>query len=739
MAIIDLSSGKITDEAPAQFQSVRPIQEPKKGGVIDLETGGFVGSAAPPPLPGVSSFGAELTPPDLPPKTRAERDLPELGSGGLLAGEDTATIAKIAPLLLVTTDPNEIADIVESNFENIKRTTTGKDGIVLLNNRETGAQVVINKPGISKIDILQGLGLMTAFSGPAALGRAALGRGAFGLSGLKAAGLAGGVGAGGQQGAIEIIQQQLGGEINEEEIALAGTLGFAAEAVVPAIRALRDRRAAKQLGVEVGEVAEAVERIGPAREAIEGLRQATGVNVGLFKAQQTQQPSTLIKQRLLPQLNASSRKAVDELERQNKDVFDATMNLINQVAPERVAETGAKRFRKAAQDSIASAVKARSDAVRPLYKDAFEEAGRDGLNVDLKPVTNFVKQELDSLVSDDPAAKALKSFLGRLKGTKTKGIPAGKILGAGGEELTPAIKGEVKPLSLEQLQSAKRTTDAIIDQSGGIALNSAQKNAKRLLSQAEKLYVDQIGKVSPKFKVANEEFARLSAPVKELEDSILGTTANIKDVNLKDITSKIFNPTETNPTVIKKAKQIIQNVDPGAWDDILRVEFQRRVGGMAGRAETEAIELSGNTPGQLRRAIFGSDPKRNVLLAGMNPTQKKNFLWLESVLKRAESGRAQGSPTAGFLKAMEDIKGVFSTIRDTIFSPLKTIQGVGEGALFDRNASKFADVLFNPKWEPKLRELRTANPTTEKAGKIFREIFEAAKPAVQVERIEEQK
>lgn len=695
-------------------------------------------SSSPAGVPGLSTTGAEFTPPDLPDReTRATRELPELGSGGLLSGLDSLSVAKVAPLILLTTNPEEVGDILNSNFDDIGITSDEKGNKIATNNK-TGVAVVINQPGLSKIDLLQGLGLATSFTGGARLGQAASKVGAFGLQGLKAGVLGGAAGAGATQSGIEVAQQAAGGQIDRGDIALATGLGGAAETIVPAAQALGRRSEARRLGVETADVAETIERIKSAREAVAGLKEATGRKVGLFPAQQTLNPASIIKQKFLPGLSPSAKKAMKELEQQNKEVFDATMNLVNKVAPEGVTATGSARFRSAAKKALVTSVKERSAAVKPLYDDAFKEARINGQEVDLKPVADFVKNELKGLVSDDPATKALNSFMRRLKGVKEKDTPASSILDSSGKPMTEAVAGKVKPLSLEQLQSAKRTTDAAIDKSGGLILNSAQKNAKRLLTQAEKLYVSQIGKVSPKFKAANEEFARLSPAVQELEDSIVGQVSNIKDVNLKDIAGKIFDATETNPTVIKQAKKVIEEADPGAWSDLMRVQFQRRVGGISARVDDHAGDLSGSTPGQLRSAIFGNDNQRKVLFAGMNNAQKKNFVWLETVLKRAESGRAPGSQTMEKQEGIKELRGAFKVLKGFMFNTIEVAQEAGESIIFTKNTNKLAEMMFNPKWEPKVRELGTLNPNSEQAAKILTELFEVVKPAAQTSQIEEE-
>jgi len=630
-------------------------------------------------------------------ETRAALELPELGAGGLLAGEDMTKIAAIAPVLLTTTNPQEIANILTTNFPDIGISQDPGGNLIAANNK-TGTQVILNKPGLSQLDILQGLGIATAFT-PA-------GRAAAIPAQLAARFAVGATGAGLTQAAIEGIQAQVGGELNVEEIALATALGGAAELVVPAIQSIRQARQARQLDVGRREVAETVARIQPAREAQAAVREVTGVEVPLFQAQQTLQPSTLLKQRLLPQLDAGAKRAAASLEQQNQQAFEATSELINTIAPPEVVATGAKRFRDAAKTVLESGKQRRSQAVKPLFDDALEV----GADVDLRPVNDLIQESLKDAPTTGKIAKNILKVKSLLKG-----------------------KDGLKP-TLRQLQKAKFEIDDMLEAFGEGALGNTTK--REVLGIQQEL-VRQMEAASPLYRQANEEFIRLSPAVTELQDSILGSISKLDDVSLKNISRRIFDVAESNPQVVKNARAIIDKVDPGAWDDLMRVEFQRRFAGIETLAEDIPGELVGNIPGQLRRAIFGNPEQRRTLLAGMTPTQRKNFVYLDDVLRRASAGRQAGSPTAPFGEVLDRLRGASAVIRDFIFRPLESLQRTGERGLFDRNVSKLTDVLFNPKWEPKLRELRGLNPRSQKAEKILSELIVAAKAAPQVTEISE--
>lgn len=152
-------------------------------------------------------------------ETRATRELQPLTSGGLLSGTDISgpKAAAIASALLVTPDPGEAAKILQSASPDIGIQYDEAGNIIAANNK-TGVRVVINEPGLSKIDLMQALGLAAAFT-PA--GRAAT------IPGALAAGA-------GTQVAIEGLQKTQGGTFDETDVALAGGV----QAIIPGLGAV---------------------------------------------------------------------------------------------------------------------------------------------------------------------------------------------------------------------------------------------------------------------------------------------------------------------------------------------------------------------------------------------------------------------------------------------------------------------------------------------------------------------
>lgn len=161
-------------------------------------------------------------------ETRATQELPELISSGLLSGLDipASKVAGLSAALVTMTNPEEIAQALQSISPDIGIQQDEKGNLIAANNK-TGARAVINKPGVSPIDVAQTTGLMAAFA-PAGRVASAVGGGAL----RQAAAL--GAGSAATQAAIESGQQAEGGEFNGQDVALAGAFGAGAPLVMGA-------------------------------------------------------------------------------------------------------------------------------------------------------------------------------------------------------------------------------------------------------------------------------------------------------------------------------------------------------------------------------------------------------------------------------------------------------------------------------------------------------------------------
>lgn len=576
--------------------------------------------------------------------------------------------------------------IPEAKFD---KTPDGSTFIEVPDGKGGTTRSVLNRPGFSPQDLITANAQILAFIKPSKLA-------SFGKSLAKKAGISFGANV-----ATEQALQEFGVEMGRTERDPVGTLiaggaGVASEVIKPVFQGARAILRARKAGVEKEALGAVAGTVATAEEAIKGLAEATGgKTAGLFPAQKTLTPVELLKQRLLPQLSASTRIATQALEDQNRQVFNATTELIATIAPDQAVATGAGRFRDAAARAIEVRKLARTEAASPIYKQAFRRQ----------------RQGKTPLIDTD---SIIKKITGITKGSDASGQIAGnmntiksKIQGAGGD--------------LQKLQSVKIEIDNLIEGQGSKTLGRA---TKRALVNVQTDLVDAMIAQSPSYKAARLEFIRLTPAVEELDKSLIGKIVKIPDDQLKNIAGRIFDPRETNPLVLRNAKKVIDDVDPGAWDEILRVELERRMGGLSSFVADNVDDVASNIPGKINTALFGNPKNRDVFLSALSNDQRKNFGYLETVIRRAMRGRAAGSPTTPFKEALDKMRGVGGIIRDTIFRPVSTLQDVGAQSLFDRRVAKLADAMFNPQWKPQMKKLRALNPNSPAAARAMTQLLD---------------
>jgi hypothetical protein len=121
----------------------------------------------------------------------------------------------------------------------------------------------------------------------------------------------------------------------------------------------------------------------------------------------------------------------------------------------------------------------------------------------------------------------------------------------------------------------------------------------------------------------------------------------------------------------------------------------------------------------------------------MSDAQRKNFVNLESVLIRAASGRAPGSPTGAYAAAKEKIQGATLVLWDALLRPKERMAGAAREKAFDMNVKSITDALFNPEWQPALAQA-LKNPNNKRSAEIMRGILNAGKAAAQRERVQDE-
>jgi hypothetical protein len=155
--------------------------------------------------------------------TRAATELPEIGSElgikNLLPDADFKTQALVSAALVSATDPQEISKILKNASPDIGISQDEAGNLIAANNR-TGQQALINRPGVSGLDIGQFIGRAAAFS-------------PSGAAGTSARMIGGGMAT---EAALQGVESAAGGEFNPEAIVTEGAASVVGLGVGRALR-----------------------------------------------------------------------------------------------------------------------------------------------------------------------------------------------------------------------------------------------------------------------------------------------------------------------------------------------------------------------------------------------------------------------------------------------------------------------------------------------------------------------
>lgn len=633
-------------------------------------------------------------------KPESVASLPEL-KAKISQGGEKFTGAMIAGIL-APTDEDRV-----SILERFGWTIEREQGFPVIVNPESGERFQINAPGISERDFLDFAATALQFA-PAAKATGVV------AGTLKKVG-AGATTAGLTEIAKQGIEAALGGEFDLSEVGLSTLFGGAAELAIPALKGIwrkltpkgREQLLAsktladiKKLGIasedELLELQGLVDRV---REAQKGIKEVTGVEVPAFRAQATGLPSDVAAQRLLPQLDAASKKALDSLGGQNKKASEATTSILNKIAPENTIEFAGREIRDASKAVIAARRLTQKEASSPIYKQAFrrQRQGKTPL-LDMKKFdvkyTNIAKQfdPKDPKIKDE-ISEALKDVVARVK----------------------AARGD-----LRQLHNVKIHIDRQLEKFGE---DSLAKSSKRFMRDVQKDLVEQLTEKSPSYRAAKSEFIRTQGPIDELMDMSIGKASRLGDDELDKAAGIFFNKNIT-PGALTKARNLIEKNDPEAWAQIVRRELHNRVSGIQVKEGEQGIESVSNMAGQLRSAIFGNPEKRRVLMQGVDAETRKNLNFLDTMLSASATGRSAGSPTAPFQVIIDKLRGASRLIREAVTKPVGSLVSLGEQGIFNRNVRALGDTMFDPRWLKRMSEIRVLDPKSNKAAVEFGKLLD---------------
>ena len=544
--------------------------------------------------------------------------LPELSEVSVqgLADSSAGKGLAVGAAALTALNPVELGNILTSQFPQIGISTSpptpeNPQGIQVAVNNDTGATVVINKPGISSIDILQGLGLVAAFT-PAGRAASAAPAGAASLIGRPVASklgigaLAQGVGAGATETVIQGLQAAAGGEFNEEEIALAAALGGGAELVGPAARASLEK--ARQVLRQGGETAEQAAR----RELIE---QTIGVQP--TRAQVTQSPKDFQVQQEIAKGGGPVRSALDAQEQAIGETLEAAAERTGG----RVATSESTPVNEILNRSLLL-----DDQISGLYKEA-RAAAPTTKNITLKKLSSVINRNKGFETKSAGVLSAVRSIL------KDKGVTLKKpktVTEARRQDVTVAMAEDVRQQLNAMFPDSNATgkkiirelkdalDDDVFRQTGGDSFKTARAAKREFEQDLERAGVS-------KFDSRKANIVRDLLENKITPDQLVDKISTSKTVRNEDVRQlkNYLNQTESGVKAWNDIRaQVIDGIRSKMFNEkgeLIQGQFARSMDALGGKSKELFTPDERVALGRLREAIKLRIPTKSETL-GLGPS-----------------------------------------------------------------------------------------------------------------------
>jgi hypothetical protein len=670
-------------------------------------------------------------------ETDKTRSLPEIGQGGLLFGEDKAKAALITPSLISATNPEEMAQILTSNFDNVG-IVRDQQGNVFAANNNTGAKVVLNKPGLSTIDLMQGLGIAALFT-PASVATGA----------LRVAGGAGITSAG-----IEAVQAVSGGDFSFQQVAIdtvaAGLLDKAFTVAKATGRKIRDVLKT-DVGVDpdvalkgvdpdivkatddlidrafgtaddatpnVGETLREASQPNLTPQALAAIKQAESQGIQLTKAQATGDfASSEAEQTLLKSVSEQGSKArafADQQQEQLKiaaekftEKFGGSSRLTE--ATGGVAELTARDKGAQIQAALEDVQDLTRQEVSSLYKLAADTTG-DTLPLNNQELVNQADEIMNILPVTKEVRETIDTALAKFGLLGDEVAPITRNLNAvidGSKRIE--IVGEITPLTLNNAEAFRQQLNKAV---GSDTTGAASSIVRSLDSQVNELIkqggIGQADAVRTQaFVTAREAFIsqREKFSAKDVIQDLVGFKkgTNTPIVDPETVIAKIVKGDKA-VTNIRKIKQILLESPTEQTKRAWRSIQAETVGDILSQAvNKDTLEISG---ARLNSAVKKYKPEALRELLGKS--QYSELKRLQETIGTATippPGTTNPSGTFTKMLAMTERLGNFAGAGQFNFGSL-VAEGVSKGKQIAARKATLDGII-----NTKMQSLKKANPS----------------------------
>jgi hypothetical protein len=501
----------------------------------------------------------------------------------------------------------------------------------------------------------------------------------------------------------KIAERISGQQVDPFQVGLSGLLSGAAELAPVARQAFVERRLAKDIA-----------QVNP--QMVQSLRSKAGqLGIPITPAEITNLSSLMSQQKVLGNVPESSivmQKFYKEREAKVQNAVDDYLKSLSQVEDRAAAGNRGLQALEAQKQNL---MKAREDAVEPIYRAAFEAS----VPVNTEPVFD----QINNMLKTQPASGKTAAYLNKIKNLITRNdIPeVDKFGNPVVDEFGQNVFKSGAEDRLPNLQNAKIEIDSLFKED---AFSSLDKTMQAKLVQIKDNLLNQMGKDNPDYIAANKQFELLSQPINEFNERITGVSLmQMSPDNIKNFANRIFeNP---SPETIKYAKkQIIAGGGEEAWNAVTRafLEEQWNLAKKPAKSQQGVKLDTGNT---WQNIILGDQKSLKAIKAALPPDQFNALRDLAEVLEATGRVKKLGSDTAFNQLITEELfKNPPMTSITTgaarvvggikLDQPAKVLADWAIRKDASTNAEQLAKIITSPDGISRLKELKKMSPTSAK-------------------------
>jgi hypothetical protein len=194
------------------------------------------------------------------------------------------------------------------------------------------------------------------------------------------------------------------------------------------------------------------------------------------------------------------------------------------------------------------------------------------------------------------------------------------------------------------------------------------------------------------------QFSTSAEQLKQLRNTDIARLANLKDPQLKNISSTIFDPAQTDLNVLRNYRDLISSKSPDTWKQLVRNELERRIDGSGNYAATnfyDAVLKSDRSFKQFLVATKGMPEVRQKLV-----DMKRSFRDLiEPVTAKTAARLAKSS--------LDVPRSTYEAISNFVSNML--------GGKYDQAAIKF---ITSNNWDKQFSAINKISNRTQRASKL---------------------